>query len=134
MPIRTLVIVLSSALLLSSANASAVDRVKPGQWETKLSVGTGKPMVSRHCITASEAALMNADTATLRKYLEKSTATNTKGRCSVKNVEASGNRTTVTLVCGKREVVGTTTYHGDHYESTSSNGTTMSGKRVGACP
>jgi hypothetical protein len=108
--------------------------VKPGQWETKLSVGTGKPMVSRHCITASEAALMNSDTATLRKYLEKSTATNTKGRCSVKNVEASGNRTTVTLVCGKHKVVGTTTYHGDHYESTSSNGTTMSGKRVGACP
>jgi hypothetical protein len=134
MQIRTLVVLLSSAMLLWRANASAVDRVKPGQWETKLSVGAGKPMVSTHCITASEAALMNADTATLRKYLEKSTAANTKGRCSVKNVETSGNQTIVTLVCGKREVVGTTTYHGDHYESTSSNGTHMTGKRVGACP
>jgi hypothetical protein len=120
-------------LLLIAANAFAADRVKPGQWETKMSFGAAKPMISTHCITANEAALMNSDVATLRKYLERQTAANTKGRCSVKNVEIRGNSTIVTMACGKREVVGTTTYYGDHYESKSSNGTTMVGKRLGAC-
>jgi hypothetical protein len=38
------------------------------------------------------------------------------------------------MACGKTEVVGTTTYHGDRYESASSNGTKLTGKRLGACP
>jgi hypothetical protein len=77
---------------------------------------------------------MNGDLATLRKYLTESTTTNTKGRCSVKSVDLKDDRTIVAIVCGKSEVVGTTTYHGDRYESTNSNGTTVVGKRLGACP
>lgn len=38
------------------------------------------------------------------------------------------------MACGKIEVVSTTTYYGDRYSSTSSNGTTLAGKRLGACP
>ena len=125
-----------SALVLAvvAANAVAADRVKTGQWETTMTIGSGKPMVTKHCITAHEAEAMNGDLATLRKYVEESTATNTKGRCTVKNVELKGNVTIVTIACGKSVVVGTTTYHGDHYESSSSNGTKIVGKRLGSCP
>jgi len=125
---------LSSALLFCAADASAADRVQAGQWETTLTGATPQPMVTKYCITAAEARAMNGDLATLRKYLEESTAANTKGRCAVKDVELDGNRTVVTMKCGKTEVVGTTTYHGDRYESTSSNGSTVTGRRLGACP
>jgi hypothetical protein len=124
----------SAMILFGAASASAADRVQAGQWETKLTGATPQPMVTKYCITPAEAKLMNGDLATLRKYLVESTAEKTKGRCSVKNVALNGNRTVVTMVCGKSEVVGTTTYHGDHYESTSSNGTTVTGKRLGGCP
>lgn len=124
----------SAALLLGASSAVAADRVQAGEWENKMTMGSAQPMVAKQCITAADAKLMNGDLATLRKYLEQSTATNTKGKCTVKDVKLNGNRTIVTIACGKTEVVGTTTYHGDRYESTSSNGTTLVGKRLGACP
>ncbi len=127
-------LLLSATLILAAPNAVAAERVRAGQWETKLTVGSAKPVLTKYCISAADAALMNGDLPTLRKYLEQSTATNTKGRCSVRKVELSGNRTVVTLVCGKTESVGTTTYYGDRYESSNSNGTTVVGKRLGVCP
>ena len=125
---------LSLATLLGATNAAAADRVQAGQWESTMTVGSAKPIVTKYCITAGEARSMNGDLATLRKYLEESTAASSKGRCSVKNVELNGNQTIVTITCGKAEVIGKTTYHGDHYESTSSNGSTLVGKRLGSCP
>jgi hypothetical protein len=124
----------SATLLLGAANVAAAGRVQAGQWETRLTMGSGKPMLTKYCITTGEAESMNGDEATLRKYLEQSTATNTKGRCTVKSVKVDDNRTIVTVVCGKSEVVTTTTYHGDHYESSSSSGATVVGKRLGDCP
>jgi len=121
------------ALLRSGGNALGADRVQPGQWETSMTMGSGKPAVTTHCITADEAKLMNGDVATLRRYVEQSTAKHTAGRCVVKNVEIQENRTMVTIACGKTSVTSTTTYHGDHYESSSSNGTRLLGKRLGAC-
>jgi len=120
--------------VLVGVTAFAAVRVQPGQWQLTMTTGAGAPVVTTHCITPEEAASMNGDAATLRKYVEDSTAKNTRGRCSVKDVRVEGNRTIVTIACGKTEVVGTTTYHGDHYESTSSNGTKLAGKRIGACP
>lgn len=129
------VVLFSLATLVAASNAGAADRVKAGWWETTLTMGSGKPMVTKYCITDSDARLMNGDLATLRKYLVESTAASTRGVCTVKNVELKGgNRTIVTLVCGKNEVTNTTTYYGDRYESTSSNATKVAGKRVGACP
>lgn len=123
-------------LLLSFVTTSlhAADRVQAGQWETTLTMGAGKPMVSKYCIGAAEAKAMNGDEAGLRKYLEESTAANTKGRCSVKSVELEDDTTTVALVCGRTEVASTTRYFGDRYESKSSNGTVVAGKRIGDCP
>lgn len=120
--------------LITAVVVAAADRVQPGQWETTLTGAAARPLVTRYCITPAEAKSMSGDLAMLRKYLEDSTAAKTKGRCVVKNVTLDGNRTTVTIVCGKSEVIGTTTYHGDHYESSSSDGTTVVGKRLGGCP
>jgi hypothetical protein len=127
------VVLFSLATLLAASNAGAADRVKAGWWETTLTMA-GKPTVTKYCITDSDARLMNGDLATLRKYLVDSTAEKTRGRCTVKNVELKGNRTIATIACGKSEVTSTTTYYGDRYESTSSNGTTLAGKRIGTCP
>lgn len=127
-------LLLSATLLLCAADATAADRVKPGLWTSQVTSSATKQPTTTSCITPDQAKLMNGDLATLRKYLTESTASNTGGRCSVKNVEIQDNRTIVTIACGKTEVVGTTTYHGDSYESTSSNGITRVGKRIGACP
>jgi hypothetical protein len=130
--IRMSAVVLFSCATLSVA---AADRLKAGEWETTLTMGAGKPTVTKYCVTDADARLMNGDLAALRKYLDDSTAKNTRGRCIVKSLELRDNRTTIAkLTCGKTEVVNTTTYYGDRYSSTSSNGLTLAGKRVGACP
>jgi glycosyltransferase A (GT-A) superfamily protein (DUF2064 family) len=123
-----------TVVLLLAVNASGADRVQAGLWETTLTGAAPKPTVTKYCITAADAAWMNGDLATLRKHLQESTAEKSRGRCSVKNVELKANRSIVTTACGKVEMVSTTTYFGDRYEATNSNGTTLSGKRVGACP
>lgn len=129
------VTLLSFAILApGAAMAGAAERVKAGQWETTLKLKSGEPVLTKNCVTAGEARFMNGDLATLRKYLEESTAANTQGRCAVKRVELNDNRVIVTMVCGKTETVGTTTYHGDRYESSSSGGVTIVGKRLGDCP
>src|SRR5688500_9181504 len=123
-PMKTLAVMFFSFATIA---IHAADRVQAGQWETSLTMGTGKPMVSKYCIGAAEANAMNGDEAGLRKYLEESTAANTKGRCFVKSVRLEGDTTTVALACGKTEVSSTTTYFGDRYESKSSNGATVAG-------
>lgn len=125
-----------AVLLFSFAtiNLQAADRVQAGQWETTLTMSAGKPMVSKYCIGAAEAKAMSGDEAGLRKYLEESTAANTKGRCSVKSVKLENDTTTVALLCGSTEMSSTTRYFGDRYESKSSNGATVAGKRLGDCP
>lgn len=121
-------------LLLLPAVVAAAQRVQAGQWETTMQVGSGAPLKSKSCISSAEADAMNGDAATLRNYVEASTATNTAGRCAVTDAVVQGQRTVITMRCGKTEVVGTTDYQGDRYESSSSNGTTLSGTRVGDCP
>jgi hypothetical protein len=120
-------------MLLVSGNAAAAERVQAGEWETTMTIGSGKPMVTKYCITPAEARSMNGDEAGLRKYLEASTAENTGGRCLVRSVTLKGDVTTVAIVCGKTELVTSTRYLGDKYESSSSNGAKVAGKRLGTC-
>lgn len=122
------------ALLFSTANAAAADRVRAGQWETTMTLSSGKPMVTKYCITPREARSMSGDEATLRQYLTESTAANTKGRCALKGVTLKDDQTIVTIACGSTEVVTSTTYAGDRYESSSSNGAKVEGRRLGDCP
>ena len=116
-------------LLCSVAVASAAERVRAGLWETTITIA-GKPVVSSGCITEADAATMNGDAATIRAYLEKSSA---KAGCTVKNVTVNGNQVVVTNVCRRAENVGTTTYKGDSSETVNSNGAKVQSRRVGAC-
>jgi hypothetical protein len=127
-------IAVTAVALFLATSVAAADRVQEGQWETNLTMGTGTPMVTKYCITPADARSMNGDEATVRKYLEDSTATATKGACTVKSVKVDKNQTVVAIVCGKTEVVNTTKYFGDRYESKSSNGALVAGKRLGVCP
>lgn len=127
------VALLAGAALFHAAASFAADRVKAGNWEMRVTLPGAKSAVNTHCITADEARQINGDVATLRKYVETSTAEKLQGRCTVKSVVAKDNQTIVTIACGKTEVTSTTTYHGDHYEVSSSTGMTMTGKRIGDC-
>lgn len=131
---RAFAVALLFAAPFVAAGVHAADRVQAGQWETTLIMDSGKPMVTKYCIGVAEAKAMNGDEARLRKYLEESTAANTKGRCSLKSVKLESDTMTVALVCGRTELASTTTYFGNRYESKSSDGTTVAGRRVGDCP
>jgi hypothetical protein len=122
------------AVVFLATTAAAADRVQAGEWETTMTMGSAKPIVTKYCISADEARLMNGDEATLRKYLVDSTAEKMQGRCTVKSVKVAKNQTVVAIICGETEVVNTTDYFGDRYTSKSSTGATLSGKRLGACP
>lgn len=128
---KTFAVILFS---FATVDLQAADRVQAGQWETTVAMGAGRPMVTKYCISAAEAKAMNGDEAGLRKYLEQSIVENTKGRCWLKSVKLEDDTTTVTLVCGRTELVSITSYFGDRYESVSSDGTTVAGKRIGDCP
>lgn len=117
-------------LALSVAGARAADRVQAGQWETTISAGA-RDRVMKSCVTAAEANAANGDEKTFRASLVKSAE---GAGCTVKDVKVSGNQVISDSTCGGHQNTSTTTYHGDWYEQTSSNGTKVRAKRVGACP
>ena len=124
-------LLLSIAMLaLTVAAARAADRVQPGQWETTITAGA-RDRVLKSCVTAAEANLANGDEKTFQQSVVK---TAEDAGCTVKDVKVSGNQVISDATCGGHQNTSTTTYHGDWYEQTSSNGTKVRAKRVGACP
>ncbi|TMG91239.1 MAG: DUF3617 family protein [Betaproteobacteria bacterium] len=122
---------LSIAMLaLTITAALAADRVQPGQWETTITAG-GRDRVLKSCVTAAEANVANGDEKTFQQSVVK---TAEDAGCTVKDVKVSGNQVISDASCGGHQNTSTTTYHGDWYEQTSSNGTKVRAKRVGACP
>jgi len=117
-------------LALTVAGARAADRVQPGQWETTITAGA-RDRVLKSCVTAAEANAANGDEKMFRASVVK---TAEDAGCTVKDVKVSGNQVTSDATCGGMQATSTTTYHGDWYEQTSSNGTKVRAKRVGACP
>ena len=128
--ISTSVLLSIAMLALMPAEARAADRVQPGQWETTITAGA-RDRVLKSCVTAAEANVANGDEKTFRASMVK---TAEDAGCTVKDVKVSGNQVTSDATCGGMQATSTTTYHGDWYEQTSSNGTKVRAKRVGACP
>ena len=124
-------LLLSIAMLaLTVAAARAADRVQPGQWETTITAGA-RGRVLKSWVTAAEANLANGDEKTFQQSVVK---TAEDAGCTVRDVKVSGNQVISDATCGGHQNTSTTTYHGDWYEQTSSNGTKVHAKRVGACP
>jgi hypothetical protein len=118
------------AIAVPALGARAADRVHTGQWETTMETG-GRSRVIKTCVTPEEAQVMNGDENTLKAGIEKATAAT---GCKVTALKASGNQVTVSSQCPMGANTGTTTYHGDSYESENTNGTKVHAKRIGACP
>ncbi len=123
----------SAVLILMASSALAAERVRAGQWETVLTTKQGSATTTAACLTAAEAAFVNGDAAGLRKHLEESMVKNTRGRCTVKDVKVTELTVIVLTACGSNEMTATTTYHGDGYETLTTSGTKITGRRLGAC-
>jgi len=58
----------------------------------------------------------------------------TTAACKISDVTIKGNQVVITSVCASgQENVGTTTYHGDRFETVNTNGTTSHATWVGPC-
>jgi len=124
-------VLLAVGLLASvSLAAEAADRVRPGQWEQTITVA-GRTIAKSTCLTQSDAEAINGDAPSIKAYAEKVSA---PAACKVSDVTITGNQVVITSVCASgKENVGTTTYHGDRFETVNTNGTTSQAKWVGAC-
>jgi len=110
--------------------AEAADRVRPGQWELTITVA-GRTIAKSTCMTQRDADAINGDAQSIKAYAEKVSA---PAACKVSAVTIKGNQVVITSVCASgQENVGTTTYHGDRFETVNTNGTTSHATWVGAC-
>lgn len=107
----------------------AADRVHPGLWEVSMELN-GRTLTRPMCLTQADADAINGDAKSIKAYAE---PRNAKAGCKITDIQVDGQRVTVKSVCANgRENVGTTTYHGDRYESTNS-GVESRGRWVGKC-
>lgn len=118
----------SAAVLALPAHAA--QRVRAGQWQVSMEIA-GRTLVRPMCLTQADADAINGDAASIKAYSEPH---NAKAGCKVLDVKIDGQQVTVRSVCANgKENVGTTTYHGDRYETTHSGGVKSQGKWLGAC-
>ena len=109
--------------------AVAADRVRAGQWDTTVNVA-GETITGATCMSQGDADAMNGDAASVRSFVEKHGVSR---QCKVSEVKVNGGQVVVTSICAGAENVGTTTYHGDSYESVNTNGVKGKAKWIGAC-
>ena len=109
--------------------AVAADRVHAGQWESTWT-GGGRSRTVSNCMSQGDADAMNGDAKAVRAYLEKIIPPSI---CKLSDIQLSGGKIVYTSVCNGATNVITTTYHGDSFESTDSQGSTSQAKRTGPC-
>jgi hypothetical protein len=110
--------------------AAAADRVRAGQWDTTVNLG-GRAITKSVCISKDDADAINGDAKSIGAYVEK---VSEPAGCKVTDVKVSGDQVNVTTVCAAgKENVGTTTYHGDSFETVNTNGAKSQSKWIGPC-
>ena len=110
--------------------ADAADRMRAGQWVGTTTV-TGKTFTTSNCMAQSDVEAMNGDAKSVRAYLETNIPPTI---CKLTDIKVSSGQVIYTSVCGGGAAnVVTTTYHGNSFESTSTNGAKSEAKLVGAC-
>jgi len=103
----------------------AADRVHAGQWES-IWTGGGRSSTASNCLSQGDADAMNGDAKAVRAYLETIVP---PAICKLSDIQLSGAKIVYTSVCNGATNVITTTYHGDSFESTDSQGSTSRAKR-----
>jgi hypothetical protein len=109
--------------------AHAADRMRAGQWVGATTV-TGKTFTTSNCMAQRDVDAMNGDAQSVRGYLE---TTIPPEICKLTDIKVSSGQVIYTAVCRGAANVVTTTYHGNSFESTSTNGAKSEAKLVGAC-
>jgi hypothetical protein len=110
--------------------AHAADRIRAGQWIGTWT-GGGRTRNTSNCMTQGDADAINSDAKSVRVYLEKVIPPTI---CKLTDIKVDGGQVIYTSACGGGAAnVVTTTYHGDSFESTDTNGAKSVAKLVGAC-
>ena len=129
--------ILFGVLLAAWSRAEAADRMALGQWEFTMTT-KGESHVSKYCVDADLAAVVNGDSGTGREAAEKNAA---KMNCRVTDFTVKGDTVSHTMACGARTILSTATYHGDSYEGvmktkagSEETTTEVKARRLGACP
>lgn len=123
-------ICLTITLSCLAGGATAANRVKAGQWETTVQM-LGRTMTKSTCLSPADATAINGDKQSIAEYAERVAA---PAGCKVSDVRIDGDRVSVTSVCASgKPHVGTTTYHGDRWETVNTNGAKSRAKWVGPC-
>jgi len=125
-------------LLAAGSRLDAADRMTPGQWEFTMTT-KGESHVSKSCVDADLAAVVNGDSRTGREAAEKNAA-KMKSNCRVTDFTVNGDTVSHAMTCGARTILSTATYHGDRYEgemktktATEETTTKVTARRLGAC-
>ena len=127
-------IAVAGATACVAVSAGAADRIRPGTWEQTVSIA-GKAVTQSRCVSQSEADAWNGDARSIRAYLDNlAKRAELPSMCPLKDVKVDGNKVVVTNSCPDgREPVGTTTYHGDRYETVNNFGLNSQGRLIGPC-
>lgn len=127
---------LPGLLVVLAPFAHAADRVNAGKWESTM-VTDGDTRKVSYCLSAEQAAAINADAKAGRGYAEKKSGK----ACTLQAYDAAGDTVKYSLLCGKITISDITHYHGDSSEGTKTTtidgksiSTQVKSKRVGACP
>ena len=123
-------------LTLAASVALAAPRINAGNWEATM-VTDGETRKLTFCLSAEEAAALNADSKSGQEFAAKKAG----ARCSVKTYEANSDTVSYTLVCGNRTITDVTRYRGDTSEGVKTvtadgktSETRIKSRRLGACP
>ena len=117
-------------MIIMASFAEAADRVRSGQWVGK-SVVKDKTYPSSECLTQGDVEAMNGDAKSIKTYMEKKIPPEI---CKLTNIKVNGSEIIYTASCVTGAVnVVTTKYHGDSFESVSTDGTRTEAKLVGVC-
>ena len=130
--------ILFGVLLAASSRIEAADRMTLGQWEFTMTT-KGESHVTKSCVDADLAAVVNGDSRTGRQAAEKNAAM--RSNCKVTDFTVKGDTVSHTMVCGDRTILSTASYYGDSYEGVMKTRvgsvettTDVKARRLGACP
>ena len=131
--------ILVGLLLAAWGPVEAAERMTLGQWEFTMTT-KGESHVSKYCVDADLAAVVNGDSRSGREAAEKNAA-KMKSNCKVTDFTVKGDTVTHTMTCGDRTILSRATYHGDSYEGVMKTKagsvettTDVKARRLGACP
>ena len=125
-------------LLATPAWLLAQVSMRAGLWENTVTAG-GQTVTRKACITAEQEQHSKESAAIMRESIEQALAKT--GACRLTEFTVLGNTRTEVMVCGKKTIKSSTIFHGDSFETNSTEtaaegvkSSLIKGRRLGDCP